>query len=527
MKPAARYNALGARDGSDPLVLRLEAPAGPGRGGGVNTMLGWFRSTRDCPIDAELKRWIEARMAWLVHQFGWERMLRAPVVLPDDEHFPDPYDGSCEQVRAMLDRVCTFMGVEPSRVMLDFFSDRGEVVLGHRLIGSRPGTAGLYQFIDGVTTVWVELSNLADPVSVVATLVHEVGHVLLLGEARIRPDAPDHEPLTDLISVFLGMGVMTSGGVIRSRNIHTGSGEQWSVSRQGYLDAPAFGYALALFAWLRGEGDPPWSRSLRPDVRAPFSRGLAYLRATGDSILSRTASLPDLHESEYALPARLEPSPLLSADDELAVGLDEGDEDLAGGDGHFARGVAHLLHGEFEQAVEELSAAIESNPADAEALHHRATAHVWLGQNEEALADAEEAVRLDPDDVDSYHARAAAHLACGHYDSAVADCDEVIRSQRRHADQTRLAEAYQRRGWARRALGDCREAVADFSRAIACQPLEAQSYAARAAGWLELGDLGRAQADAAKARSLGWPDEDLEERIGQAIDHARRMPPAD
>jgi hypothetical protein len=44
-----------------------------------------------------------------------------------------------------------------------------------------------------------------------------------------------------------------------------------------------FGYALALFAWLRAETSPAWARALRPDAAEALIAGLRYLRRTGDS----------------------------------------------------------------------------------------------------------------------------------------------------------------------------------------------------------------------------------------------------
>src|SRR5262249_35083345 len=44
-----------------------------------------------------------------------------------------------------------------------------------------------------------------------------------------------------------------------------------------------YGYALAVFAWLRQEREPAWAAHLRPNVRAVFKEGLAYLFKTGDA----------------------------------------------------------------------------------------------------------------------------------------------------------------------------------------------------------------------------------------------------
>src|SRR2546429_487799 len=80
-----------------------------------------------------------------------------------------------------------------------------------------------------------------------ATAAHELGHVLLLGQGRLSPDAEDHEQLTDLLTVFLGLGVFTANTRVRSASSHEGLTESFSIRRLGYLGQPQTGYALALF----------------------------------------------------------------------------------------------------------------------------------------------------------------------------------------------------------------------------------------------------------------------------------------
>src|SRR3954451_13366490 len=77
-------------------------------------MFGWFRPT--CPCDPAAKRWVEERLQWLTRQFGLSILLERPVILPTDEFFPDPYDGTPKTVKLMFNRVCDYMGVDPDDV---------------------------------------------------------------------------------------------------------------------------------------------------------------------------------------------------------------------------------------------------------------------------------------------------------------------------------------------------------------------------------------------------------------------------
>jgi hypothetical protein len=137
-------------------------------------------------------------MCWLVSQFGRGRLLDGKVILPTEEFFPAPYDHSEDGARILLDQVCRYMDVDPAFVDLFFYSERQPVALNIEVVRPEGGTAGLYREQNGRTTIWLEVSRLADPISVVATCAHELCHAHLLGGGRLSPKEEDHEPLTDL-----------------------------------------------------------------------------------------------------------------------------------------------------------------------------------------------------------------------------------------------------------------------------------------------------------------------------------------
>jgi len=233
-------------------------------------------------VDPVEKAWVEKRLGWLAHVFGLERMRQAAVVLPTPDFFPDPYDGAVRDVRPLLDRVCQFMGVDAGRLTLDFYGDNS----------SYGSALGIYQ-PGPPETILINCTQLPDPLALVSTLAHEVAHALLLGDRQIDVTAGDHELVTDLLTVFLGMGVFGSNCVMRDSSKSTALMSWWSISKKGYLSEKLYAYAMALFAWGRGEARPDWAKHLRPNVRAPFAKGLDYLQRTGDSVFTPQAPFRD------------------------------------------------------------------------------------------------------------------------------------------------------------------------------------------------------------------------------------------
>jgi hypothetical protein len=129
----------------------------------------------------------------------------------------------------------------------------------------------------------VREDQLADPVALVATLAHELAHDLLLPAGHLSNLESDHEYVTDLLVVFLGLGVFGANAHIRESYRSSATFYSWSIGKQGYLSERMYAYALALFAWVRKEHAPAWARHLRANVREPLRQGLRYLVRTGDT----------------------------------------------------------------------------------------------------------------------------------------------------------------------------------------------------------------------------------------------------
>ena len=173
----------------------------------------------------------------------------------------------------MLDRVCGYMDIDPAAVELSLYQDRNPVYEGVW----QHGTAGLYHAEADRFRIWVEVGNLNDPLAMAGTMAHELGHVHLLGHGRISAEEEDHEPLTDLLTVYFGMGVFTANSVVRENYWHAGAVSGWSMGRRGYLGMPDYGYAFARFARARSESGAEWVRDLRLDVRSAFKQAMRLL----------------------------------------------------------------------------------------------------------------------------------------------------------------------------------------------------------------------------------------------------------
>jgi hypothetical protein len=236
----------------------------------------------DCPVEPWMRDWILGRLAWLAKQLGEDRLLNGRVITPTDEHFPFGLDGSEERGRRMFEHLCGLMGVDPAPLQLRFEDSAKPLTTGTlEYDWSSDGAAGTYEDEES-QVITIASGALSDPMEFAATAAHELGHVILLGGGHLSGEEEGGEPLTDLLTVYYGMGIFGANASLNERQYNGAIGMSgWSYSRKGYLDFPTWGFALAGYAFARGETNPPWAKHLRPDIRALFKQGLRYLEQTG------------------------------------------------------------------------------------------------------------------------------------------------------------------------------------------------------------------------------------------------------
>lgn len=240
------------------------------------------------PVTDEERLWVDEGFHRLSRMLGSSRIHNAKVVLPTDEYFPDPFTPTEAGLEALFRRVCTYMGVPRSHVELAIIPDSSEIV--EMLPAYRhksEGPAGLHfgkHSEEEHPLVAVRQRLLKDPLTVVATLAHELGHVILLGGGHLDPEAEDMEPMTDLVTVYLGLGVFNANASRRFQQFQDDRKQGWSMNRLGYLPEPVFAYALARFARERGEEKPAWTSHLSTNLKVWFRQSADWLKKENSPI---------------------------------------------------------------------------------------------------------------------------------------------------------------------------------------------------------------------------------------------------
>jgi len=262
------------------------------------------------PVSDEDRQWVDEGFHRLERLVGRLRMLEAKVVLPTAEDFPDAYDATPAAAELLFCRVCDYMHVDRGSVEIEVFADKTEhlrEILPYWRGDRAKRPAGLYvhhakddsheeeRSDNKCMVVAISSTQLKDPLSLVATIAHELGHVILLGGRLLDPRTPDHEPMTDLLTVFLGLGIFTANSAARFKQYQDDRRQGWSMQRLGYLPEEVYGYALARFAAERGEDKAEWARHLSTNVRAYFKQSRTWLAKNnsqlGGAVAGRSGQL--------------------------------------------------------------------------------------------------------------------------------------------------------------------------------------------------------------------------------------------
>ncbi len=85
------------------------------------------------------------------------------------------------------------------------------------------------------------------------------------------------------------------------------------------------------------------------------------------------------------------------------------------------RGIAYGEKGQFDQAVDDFTKALEIGPKDAGIYYHRGIAYVKKGQFDWAIFDFTKALEIGPKSADAYYNRANAHYLNKEYDKSWKD----------------------------------------------------------------------------------------------------------
>ena len=174
-----------------------------------------------------------------------------------------------------------------------------------------------------------------------------------------------------------------------------------------------------------------------------------------------------------------------AAMEKLEAAKTAGNEDA---DFYFLRAKAQTTAGQFENALADVTRAIELDGDFPEAVGHLAVVQINLGQFQQSIQTATRALELEVDP-EIYYVRGAAYTTLGRFDNALADLNDALVLD---ADRTDYLIA---RGEVQVRLKKFEQARRDYDRAIEKAPEDPRGYLGRGGLHLMTGELDKARRD--------------------------------
>jgi hypothetical protein len=248
-----------------------------------------FSRKRDSlPITENDKRWVEQSMLLLAELFEPVYFKSLPTITPDKEYFDRQFTGTENDAEYILKRLMSIMHIDGWEIELMFYSNKptefNEGIVAtpqEKLKGSWGSTAGKY--VDkglGHKEIWIELEQLKDTVSLIATMSHELAHYKLLGEYRMEDN---DELLTDLAAIGFGFGIFKGNSYFKFSQWMGSTHQGWRMRKSGYLPEQVIAYAMAWLAHYRNE-DLSWRQYLNKTIRKYFDQSHEYIERNKDTI---------------------------------------------------------------------------------------------------------------------------------------------------------------------------------------------------------------------------------------------------
>ncbi|EDM77831.1 hypothetical protein PPSIR1_01352 [Plesiocystis pacifica SIR-1] len=279
------------------------------------------------------REWVIEALADIARQSGRDPLVAAPVLLPVAEFFPDTWTPDARGVHRLARRLHVYAGLDELDVDVRIFEEeRASPDVSSNSVKHEGAAAYFAGIVDEVCLYGVNADRLDDGLGVTATMAHEVAHAFRtrFGLAILDPERVDEEErLTDLTTVYLGFGVLTTNATARHRSTAADggliAGHQWSFTSLGYLSPATMAFALAVVAVARdldGATLRTVAGELEPNQAASFRRGIKWLRRCFPDLCARLGLPEDPEEW---------PEPWLL--DELTRPLGDTEEEVVEGDG--------------------------------------------------------------------------------------------------------------------------------------------------------------------------------------------------
>jgi len=251
-------------------------------------MFNYFKNKKTtCPIDEETRVWIEYAMQWLKVEFG-EEFFQETYVYSNLKELLNDFEKENANLKDLGEIISYIMFLENDNISFSVYSE------GQDSIKTKAGETQIETYEDeltsggmfvgkdenGVYNIGIERKLLNDPIHLTSTISHELSHIWLLEKKGMKEN---DEYLTDILPIIFGLGVFGANSCFSFEQTTEG----WSSKSKGYLNQMEWGYALAVYNWLRNDKNPEWIKSLPRNIQSDYKKSLNFMENNQDKLFEQ------------------------------------------------------------------------------------------------------------------------------------------------------------------------------------------------------------------------------------------------
>ena len=239
-----------------------------------------WKKKRKCPVTIDDEEWLNSDLGWLKDLLNEPHFLEIKTVTPTKKFYNRDFTEIEADAQFVLERTKELMCIENEKIELKFFDDSkvemddGSVLTTPADInGSWESATGFYEEKENNTIIYIERQQLKNPISLIATIAHELSHAILLGEKIIEEN---DEHLTDLMAITYGFGIFLGNSRFTFSQFNKGGMLGWESSSQGYLPEQVIAFSMAWLSLKRNE-NVDYKKFLNKTMLKYFNQSYNYL----------------------------------------------------------------------------------------------------------------------------------------------------------------------------------------------------------------------------------------------------------
>ena len=221
----------------------------------------------------------------LVYDLFGSEVLKKETVLPTKDFFPINFKGKDRDAFFIYERIADIMEIDISNIKLIIYSERKDIKFSDGLISiadeNEKFTTGKYvEYDNGDIEIFIEEQELFNPVSLIATISHEIAHFKLRYEVNYKED---NEITADVLTIIYGFGIfLANSSLSKLVTWAEGNYSGWKISGgSGYLNYKMSGYALAYLHYMKKDIDKSdWYKYLEKDIYKEYLKSLRYIESS-------------------------------------------------------------------------------------------------------------------------------------------------------------------------------------------------------------------------------------------------------